>query len=137
MSVESAERLEVLAQVINDLPNLKPPTNADPGKIECSQCRHLMPVTDIMYHTTGFVKAQDNLCRECRQAMRDLAPIVCVKCQAVIARAEPRVLPSGFRILARKFYHTDACPNCTPRVVRTMLIEAELFCPKSGLKPIL
>jgi hypothetical protein len=110
-------------------PKLGPPVFGTPasGLIPCGRCRRMMPVEKIRYYTTGVCVASDSLCEECARLVPQHALVVCVGCQAVVARMAPERLKSGFVIEPRKIYHTDSCPKCKPGVEKSSIIEAELF----------
>ncbi len=113
-------------------PKLGPPVGTPPaGQIPCGRCRRLMPISNLRYYATGVCTASDSICEECEALVPQHALVVCVGCKAVVARMAPERLKSGFRIEARKIYHTNACPKCKPGVERSMIIEAELFYQKS------
>ena len=113
-------------------PKLGPPLGSPPeGYVFCGRCRKPIPVSSIRYYTTGVCVASDCICDECARLVPRHALVVCVGCRAVVARMAPERLQSGFQIESRKIYHTSACPNCKPGLVKSSIVEAELFYRKS------
>lgn len=113
------------------VPKLGPPVGSPPpGKVPCGRCRALIPVEMIRYYSTGICMASDSLCDVCATLVPQHALIVCIGCKAVVARVAPERLKSGFEIEPRRIYHTEACPSCKPGVVRSKILEAELFYQK-------
>ena len=108
----------------------KPVTLADLASkeyVDCGRCRRRIHISEICYHWTGIIQASDALCTECQRLVPRHALVVCLGCKAVVARMAPMVFKSGFRIEAMKIYHTAQCPNCHPGVVKSTIIEAEIF----------
>lgn len=115
------------ANVLANAPQVSVPAANPKDHVACGRCHRWLHVSEIVYHWTGVCRASDALCPECRRMAPQHALVVCIGCQAVVARMAPAVLKSGFRIEARRIYHTNACPNCQADIQRSVLIEAELF----------
>lgn len=114
-------------------PPAPPPAEGTPvvaspvGMVRCACNKKDIPLEAVRYHNTGVVQASDSLCRECLTNVRTHSVVVCVKCQAVVARIAPHKDKSGFVFEPRKCYHTDACPGCNPGLQTSKLIERTLF----------
>lgn len=109
-------------------PKLGPPVGAPPeGHFFCSGCKKVQPNESLRYHFTGVCRASDSLCEECEKLTPKHALIVCVTCQAVVARIPPERFADGFEYEPRKAYHIWECGNCKPGIASTRVIEAELF----------
>lgn len=119
--------LERKAQILLESPPKLPEVVAPKDHVDCACQKKRIHVSEVQHHWTGICHASDTICRECQRMVTKHALVVCLGCKAVVARMPPSVLKSGFRIEARKIYHTDACPNCKPGVTSSKIIEAELF----------
>jgi hypothetical protein len=112
-----------------------PPAPSFVGKnanlVECACRKKNIDISEVKYHWTGICHASDSMCVECVKMVPKHALIVCIGCQAVVARIAPEKLKSGFVIKPRGIYHTDKCPNCHKTednsVMVSKILEAELF----------
>ena len=99
--------------------------------VECACGKKNIHVSEVKYHWTGICRASDSMCSECERMLPTHALIVCIGCQAVVARIAPEKLKSGFVIKPRGIYHTDKCPNCRKSeensVMVSKILEAEIF----------
>lgn len=96
--------------------------------VKCACFKKNIHVSEIHYHSTGVTAGvSDSLCAECMRMVPNHCLVVCVVCKAVVARMAPQTDKSGFVFKPRSFYHTNACPGCKPGLVKSILIEKELF----------
>ena len=125
--LDNLDGLEKKAGLIFEKPPLLNPKGALKDYVDCA-CRKIkLPIQELQYVWTGVCNASDAMCRECQRMVPKHALVVCLGCKAVVARMAPTRLTSGFVIEPRKIYHTPKCPNCSPGVTSSTIIEAELF----------
>ena len=93
-----------------------------------------MPLRDIQYHSTGLLAcASDTECAECLPAHKDFALIVCLVCQAVVAKMAPKKYEGGFELKANGCYHVAACPTCQPGIKVSHLLEKYYYEKERGM----
>ena len=100
----------------------------DKTRIQCV-CGSWKHITDMEHINTGVVLAVSNVCKGCKEAVKDdraTARIVCVKCKTVVARMAPHKDNTGFAFKANYSYHINACANCTPGLTTSAIIEKKL-----------
>lgn len=59
-------------------------------------------------------KPPDQICPECQGTYRELATLVCGRCNTTIARIIPKKLDNGYIVKRREVLHTDTCGCCAP-----------------------
>lgn len=104
-----------------------------PGHCPCACGKKFIPVSEIKFHNTKFMKGvTDSLCDECLPMVKNFAIVVCIKCRSVVARMAPTHFRTGFVVRAGEYYHTNACPNCVKDVKSTILIEKYFYEKENG-----
>ena len=110
-------------------PDLKRTDILTHGKCACQKLKSL---SEFKVANSGVVTYTDNVCEGCEQAIRGLAVVICTKCKEVIARVEPFKDATGFVFSAGRAYHTAACPNCSPGLTFSPIIEKVLHDRRIG-----
>ena len=105
-----------------DLPPLLNPNNG-----QCEMCKKFLPLKDMPVVNTGIVLAQEPLCVECQQTLKDQARIACTSCRLVVLWVDPHKEPSGFEFQRRKIYHIKHCPFCTKGLQKAQVLEKIVF----------
>jgi hypothetical protein len=115
--------LDAAAQLLDQMPEapkVKPRVFDQPppsGHYWCACYRHkAIPLQKMRFCNTKFLPGvTDSVCDECFPSIKNMVAIVCIRCQTIVARMEPIIFPSGFRMRPGEYYHTDACPKCRPK----------------------
>lgn len=77
-----------------------------PGRIiPCLMCAKPL----LMRPYTGV---PDQICPECMKTYNECAKLVCWHCRVVVARVQPGVTDSGYRIRKSAILHIDQCNVC-------------------------
>lgn len=126
-------RIDKLVKVISDLPGVAEPMDAASNLwhhyklIRCKCCKKDFPPESFAIVNTGYIKAYDQACTECRKTAAGTVPIVCVRCKSVMMRIEPFKDADGFEFEKGKAYHVDACPDCSKELNSAMVVEKKIF----------
>lgn len=128
-----AAALDLLDQM-PEAPRFKPLSFDPPqGHFWCACRKKAVPLPKMQFHRTKFLTGvTDSLCAECLPMVRGMATIVCIRCKSVVARMQPVKFPTGFKVAAGEFYHTNSCPICNPNVQTSVLIEKHFYDKENG-----
>ena len=126
-------RISKLVDIMKTLPGVEEPMDAESNLwhhyklVRCKCCKKDFPAEEFNIIDTGYVKAYDQACKECRKLAKDTCPIVCVRCKAVMLRLEPYRDEDGFEFIRNRAYHVDACPDCEKELGSAMVVEKKIF----------
>ena len=97
--------------------------------IRCKCCGEDFEADNYSVVDTGYVKAFDGCCSDCKKGagVDNTCAVVCVQCKEVVARLEPYKDDDGFEFKKRHAYHIDACPDCNPNLPSSMVVEKKLY----------
>lgn len=121
---------------IDKLKSIVNPKDINEGFFVCKSCGKRIPLSQMK---TIKSKVKDNIldpiCDECRNVFNKakVITIVCLGCNEVIARMEPKKYKTGFETKSGNIYHILDCPKCNPdkyskmKVQSAPLIEEQIY----------
>jgi hypothetical protein len=93
--------------------------------VACGRPKHL---TDFKIYNSGVVdNVMEPICKLCIGAYTECAKFVCCKCKMVMGWVDPHKDSDGFIFEKKQSYHIQACPNCTPGLLKADLIEKIIY----------
>jgi len=97
--------------------------------IKCKCCSADLPADKYSIVDTGYIKAFDGCCIDCKKGAgaENTCAVVCVQCKEVVIRLEPYKDDDGFEFKKGYAYHVDTCPNCNSSLPSSMVVEKKLY----------
>lgn len=120
----------VAQQAFRLLSSLPPPTEVITSITHspCVACGRQKHLTDFKIYDSGVVtNVMEPLCKLCIGTYKECAKIVCCKCRMVMGWLDPHHDNDGFTFEKNHSYHIQACPNCTPGLLKADLIEKIIY----------
>jgi hypothetical protein len=112
------------------LSSLPPPTEVITSSTHspCVACGRPKHITDFKIYNSGVVNnVMEPLCKLCIGTYKECSKVVCCKCKLVMGWLDPHKDKDGFVFEKNHSYHIQACPNCTPGLLKAELIEKIIY----------
>jgi hypothetical protein len=117
-------------QAFRLLSSLPPPKDAITLETHspCVSCGRQKYITDFRIYNSGVVtNVLEPLCTLCIGTYKECCKVVCCKCKTVMGWLDPHKDNDGFNFEKDHSYHIQACPNCTPGLLKADLIEKIIY----------
>jgi hypothetical protein len=117
-------------QAFRLLSSLPPPTEVITSATHspCVACGRSKYITDFKIYNSGVVNnLMEPLCKLCIGTYKECSKVVCCKCKMVMGWLDPHKDKDGFVFEKNHSYHIQACPNCTPGLLKADLIEKIIY----------
>lgn len=100
-------------------------------------CNRGINILATVRRYSGEVNYSEALCDDCRKYFARHARIVCIKCKRLAMLVEPNTdRVTKFQVNSGKHYHIYGCPDCTPGIQKSAVLEHLSWCRGRGIPTV-